>query len=192
MRKCKTCTQEFEEINFESVSLKGKIHLRGSCRECVKIKRREKYRLNPEKYAKQCKLHWDNKGRDAFKKKYHANRNQMRAKARIYNNTAKGRAYTLWKNAKRRSGDEFNVSRARIERLIEVGFCQKSGIAFDLTPSVDGNQKPLSPSIDRIDRNGSYTDDNVQIVLWCYNMGKGIMTDEQFIEFCKQVVKYNA
>jgi len=45
-------------------------------------------------------------------------------------------------------------------------------------------------SIDRIDNNKNYTKDNIQIVAFIVNLMKWKQTEEDFIEMCRTVVKY--
>jgi len=64
---------------------------------------------------------------------------------------------------------------------LNVGVCERTGIKFEL---VHGSVRhPYGPSVDRIDANGFYSDENVQIVCWAYNVGKAEMTDEKYHEY---------
>lgn len=47
-------------------------------------------------------------------------------------------------------------------------------------------------SIDRIDSNGVYEEGNVQWVDKRINMMKGTLSNEEFIELCTMVAKYNS
>lgn len=193
MRTCTNCKNTMDDEAFELVTLKGKQHRRGRCRECNNAYRRAQRRADPEKYARQSKAHWERKGRETFRRKYAANAGAIRAAAKAHRDTPQGRAYYLWKNARNRSGPDFNLSRERILQKILAGRCERSGLPFNPSASTgSGMMNSFAPSLDKIDRTKGYVEGNVQVVVWCYNSGKGVMTDEQFLAFCKAVVAHNA
>jgi len=74
------------------------------------------------------------------------------------------------------------------------GKCFYSGLKMNLPKDSNGFKgSPLinNVSIDRIDSKKSYRKDN--IVLCCYgaNIGKGIYSKEEYINFCKTISKYH-
>jgi hypothetical protein len=50
---------------------------------------------------------------------------------------------------------------------------------------------PLSCTIDRIDSNEGYVEGNIQLVTWKANCLKQHLDNEEFIEFCKDVARWN-
>lgn len=72
--------------------------------------------------------------------------------------------------------------------------CPKTGLSFRLgkTGSNYSDRDIQTPSIDRINPSKGYTIDNVQIVCWGYNVAKQRFTDDEIMEFWKNVVDYNA
>ena len=97
------------------------------------------------------------------------------------------RAKRLFNCAKYRAkqkGIEFSVCFARVHVALMIGKCEKSGIIFDLEVSNKESRKAFSPSIDRIDNNKGYTEENTQIVCTAYNLGKGPFSEEEFIKLC--------
>lgn len=85
------------------------------------------------------------------------------------------RAYELWKSAKDRAsrrGIIFKLTRERVVLAVVRGFCEVTGLRFDLD-GARGEQRALSPSVDRRHPKEGYTDDNCQITCWLYNRAKG-------------------
>lgn len=91
------------------------------------------------------------------------------------------------------------ATRKGIENTLTVEFiadklrkpCPRTGMAFSLgkTGSNYTSRDIRTPSIDKIDPSKGYTEDNVQIVCWGYNVAKQRWTDKELIEFWKQVIE---
>jgi hypothetical protein len=81
-----------------------------------------------------------------------------------------------------------------IEEKILVGFCEVTGIPFDLETRRDEihTSNPWVPSIDRIDNSLPYSKDNVQIVVYMYNVCKSEFSHEDVVKFAKMVTKEDA
>lgn len=97
---------------------------------------------------------------------------QMRDKAQI---DIGHRSYLLWRRAKDRASKrnlKFSISRDQVKNWLQLGFCQVTGLKFDLCFD-DDKMNPLAPSLDRIDPKIGYVDGNVQMVCWVYNRAKG-------------------
>lgn len=95
--------------------------------------------------------------------------------------TPSGRAYLLWKSAKYRASDrglEFTLTSEFVRELMAKGCCQVTGIPFVFSRRPgrnngrSGNRRPFAPSLDRKDPSQGYTPENVQLVVWIYNMAK--------------------
>lgn len=71
----------------------------------------------------------------------------------------------------RKRGLEFDLGAhvAEIQRRIDAGVCELTGVPFDLSPG----RKFSSPRIDRIDPRKGYTYDNIRIVLNLVNAALG-------------------
>lgn len=54
-----------------------------------------------------------------------------------------------------------------------------------------GTISKTNASVDRIIAGGPYTEDNIQIVCRAVNTWRSDLTIQEFIEWCKKVVKYN-
>jgi hypothetical protein len=106
--------------------------------------------------------------------------------------TPLGRAKNICSNAKTRAneaGKEYNLSLDYVHALIALGYCQKSGIAFDLSRSNGSLANPFAPSIDRINNSRGYTNDNIQIVCTMFNLGKCDAVEIDFIAMCVAVAE---
>ena len=178
-KKCTKCFKIKSLESFNYVTSK-KLKRRSICIECVKkYKENEEYKEKQRTYAK--------------KRRTHENQREIEAKYRKkYLESLEGRVATLYNAAKQRSnqkGTEFEISKARIWIALKIGVCERTGIPFDFTLPNDTNFNPFTPSIDKINSKKGYTNDNIQIVCTVYNLGKGEMSDEQFIEFCRIAVR---
>jgi len=70
------------------------------------------------------------------------------------------------------------------------GVCEATGLQFDL--SVEGVHKkmnPFAPSIDRINNDLGYTEDNCQMVIWIYNCSKNTFDPKDLYKMCKALIK---
>ena len=96
-------------------------------------------------------------------------------------------ANNLIRNARQRaynSNAKFDLDRFYIQRKIETGFCEATGLPFELNAEI-GSQ--FSPSIDRIDNNSrDYTKENTQVVLTSFNRMKHVLSNKELFEICKE------
>lgn len=81
-----------------------------------------------------------------------------------------------------------------VEYLFELfhsqnGICPFTGWTLILPPAGSGfkSSNPANASLDRIDNSKGYIQGNVRFIAFMANIGRGIFTDEQLIEFCKAV-----
>ena len=191
MQKCYACQQIKTIDDFELTSNRGEYFRRKTCKLCVCERRRKKYHANIKETRQKRNDYYALVGRHKYRENYHKNECAIKEQRKRNRSSPKGRAYQMWRNAKSRGGPDFNVDRKRITDIVERGFCERSGVPFDFTTPIGKKLNGFAPSIDRVDRAKGYRDDNVQIVAWCYNSGKGELNDEDFIAFCKAVAEYN-
>lgn len=85
-----------------------------------------------------------------------------------------------------------------LDDLYEIGenqdwCCNLSGdeLEFDRGGDYVNNTNRFSCTIDRIDPTRGYVKGNIQLVTWMANLMKGPLSNEEFIEFCKDVARYN-
>ena len=126
---------------------------------------------------------------------YDGNKERSREIKRKYSNSARGRAIELMIRIKRQAkgrrfgkpGFDFDLTVEWIEARINAGFCEKTGIQFDLRDR-DGGWVPFSPSVDRIDSKKGYTMDNCRVVCKIYNMAKNQFSDEDVLTMSRALV----
>ncbi len=152
MKHCKRCglDKPLEEFNKKRNSIDGLQHY---CRSCYKTYTEE----------------WDSsdRGKDSSKKKYTK-----------YYGTIKGRGSHLFNNALQRSKRneiEFTLTREWVTDKLNAGVCEVTGIPFVYSENEGKGHSTnsFSPSIDRIDQNGPYSNENCQMTCWIYNRAKG-------------------
>jgi hypothetical protein len=81
-----------------------------------------------------------------------------------------------------------------IEEKINIGVCEATGISFDLeTRRLDAHAlNPWVPSLDRIDSSKPYLKENVQIVVYMYNVCKAEFSHEDVVKFAKMLSREEA
>jgi hypothetical protein len=111
------------------------------------------------------------------------------------NNQLKVRAQRLYGNAQKRAKANGwpppNFDSLWIEERIRAGVCEVTGIPFDLTTTTSASthaKNPWVPSLDRIDSAKPYVKDNVQVVVYMYNVCKSEFAHRDVATFCKAVV----
>lgn len=91
---------------------------------------------------------------------------------------------------------EFNISQEFLWNLFlkQDKKCKISGLDITLSNKLVKNHSDnqnISASVDRIDSNKGYTEDNVQWVHKYINIMKGALSDDTFISICNIISKYN-
>jgi hypothetical protein len=134
------------------------------------------------------------KAKSFFAQRWKANNPKRAAATRAtYTASIKGCAILLYHSAKAKAKKykvPFTLTLEHIERGISCTFCPKTGVLFDLSPGKGSKTNPFAPSLDRINAGGSYSDDNVQIVVWFYNWMRGDRDEAQFLYFCVRIVEH--
>ena len=110
------------------------------------------------------------------------------------NNAVKLRAQRLHGNAQKRAKANGwptpDFGSPWIEEKILAGVCEVTGISFDLMSQTSDTvhaKNPWVPSIDRIDSSKPYTKDNVQLVVYMYNVCKAEFAHKDVVKFCRAV-----
>lgn len=114
------------------------------------------------------------------------------------NNSLKIRCQRLYGNAQKRAKANGwpppDFSSEWIEAKILNGVCEATGIPFDLETRISEihASNPWVPSLDRIDSSKPYLKENVQVVVYMYNVCKGEFTHEDVVKFSKMLVREEA
>ncbi len=110
-----------------------------------------------------------------------------------YRNTPHGRSAAILNAAKRRAVKAqrpFLLTRDWVCARIAAGYCEATGLAFDLTPAMTRRfTRPLAPSIDRIDPSQGYTPANCRVVIYAYNVARGRWGDDVLILLVEGLAK---
>jgi hypothetical protein len=77
-----------------------------------------------------------------------------------------------------------------LKKLEEQDYkCAISGLPLECSLEV-GVKNPYNVSVDRVQAGGPYTEDNIQLVCVAFNKWRADTPLEDFIEFCRAVVKH--
>lgn len=83
----------------------------------------------------------------------------------------------------------FDLTHEWVAERLEVGVCETTGIALELSKPPESRFHPWAPSVDRIDSKRGYTQDNCRVVCWIYNMAKSEWTDEVVVTFARALAE---
>jgi hypothetical protein len=97
---------------------------------------------------------------------------------RNYYATLHGRAVHMHNNMRaraKRNGVQCDISIEWIETRLQTGVCEVTGIPFVFKEGTGKGHKEnsFSPSIERVNPIGPYSEDNCQVTCWIYNRAKG-------------------
>lgn len=119
------------------------------------------YRKNKEKILARQRARYKKRPRSRVKEK----------EARLKRlSTVEGRASELLKSARKRAkkkNRECTITKKWIADRINKGYCQETGMKFDLI--IRGGRNKLAPSIDRRNIEEGYTAVNCRVVIWAWN-----------------------
>jgi len=149
MKKCSRCGTEKPVDLFRKRKNVPSGHC-GVCKSC-ESEQRKGWGVNNRKKDRAAVCRYHNKHRAYFLIRYASDRA-----------AAKGWAFDL------------DAHRSDIQKRIDAGFCELTGIAFDL----NGSRSFNSPSIDRIDPSLGYTYDNIRIICFAMNSALGNWGEE--------------
>ena len=114
-------------------------------------------------------------------------------------NPVKVRAQRLYGNAQKRAKQMGwpapDFGSFWLEEKILFGHCEVTGIPFDLESHQSSSshaKNPWVPSLDRVDSDGVYSKDNVQLVVFMYNVCKAEFSHTDVVRFCRAVAAMEA
>lgn len=174
MKQCTRC-KESKPLDQFGKDSRNSDNLRSWCKPCLKIYQAERS-ARPEVKAER--------------------RTYLRNKRKDPKFRASERARQLWDAARIRANDRnesFTLTVERIQRALEIGVCERSGIEFDLDNRFRKGtvRSPRTPSVDRRNPFEPYSDDNVSIVCDWYNMAKGQLEENELLSYCVKLLVAN-
>lgn len=110
--------------------------------------------------------------------------------------TIHGRAVHMLNNLKsraKRNNIKCDISIKWIEDRLNRGTCEATGIPFIITINHGKGHRTnsFSPSIDRIDQTGPYTESNCEMTCWIYNRAKGAFPLADLVIMMKSYLETN-
>lgn len=110
-----------------------------------------------------------------------------------YKRTIKGRAISLLGNARKRckeKGIELRITQEWVEEHLTRGTCEITGLHFCFEPPDDkATRRWDAPSLDRIDKDKPYTEDNTRVILWAVNCALSEYGTKMMLPILKAMVK---
>lgn len=103
-----------------------------------------------------------------------------------YFSTLAGKAKRLWLNARTRCPENFSLQFSTVYSKLENGICEVTGLPFIYTS--EKSRGPWIPSLDKINPNEGYTEENTRVVCWIYNTAKNVYTDEDVLVLAEALV----
>lgn len=174
VKTCKDCQVEKPWSEFYKATKNGRPLAR--CIPCYKVRANAHYERNRDRYIK-------------TRREYASRtRPEQLVRSRAFYSSISGRAKTLMKGVERRSkikGWEIGIDVEFIQSRIEAGFCEVTGLPFDMNKPVGSKKNSYAPSIDRIDSGRPYSRDNSRVVIWQFNMMKAEMSDGELVLLCE-------
>lgn len=102
-------------------------------------------------------------------------------------------AKVLYLGAKHRAiknNSECTITEEWVQEKINKGFCELTGLPFDLEYFSESKNNPYSPSLDRIDsKNKNYSPDNVRVVLSFINIAINDLGLEKALPIFKALIE---
>jgi len=123
---------------------------------------------------------------------YRANNPEMISKkSRMYHNSIRGRARSLFSSARNRASTknyEIDIDVKWIEERLNKGVCEMTGLTFVFVTDGKNYRNPYAPSLDRKDNLKGYTKDNCRVILWALNMGFANWGEYTYMQIAKHLV----
>ena len=117
---------------------------------------------------------------------------QAHAKANAASQDWRERSLARWMLARRNArtkthGYECTLTEEWVQEKLDAGVCERTGLT--LVQAFD--KGPLTPSIDKIEPGGGYTNGNCQMVCFAYNRLKWVWTDDVALHVARALVSKN-
>lgn len=180
-KQCKNC-KEFKDLSLFYRDKQSKSGFRSKCRLCEDAYHRSNWHLHKENAAKRAR-----KRREDPQEK-----ERLLLQSRLFWTAPYGRAYRLFSGAMKSATTKkygSTLTFAHVLAGVERGTCAVTGLKFDLIKAEKTRNNPYAPSLDRINPKLPYTNENVRVVIWQYNMMKGEISDIELYTIAHAVIK---
>jgi len=167
-----------EYLHISEFHKKGSNRKQSECRSCTAKRYSAYYRKNREKILARQRARYKKRPRPKAKER------ELREKRLA---TVEGRATELLKSARTRAKKknlECTLTKKWIIDRLKKGYCQETGMKFDLV--VGGGKNKLAPSIDRRNLDEGYTAVNCRVVIWAWNNARSSYGTRFLIEMVKR------
>lgn len=116
---------------------------------------------------------------DCKKKKYREDYSDLHRRANIIKTACAKRS--------RQNNFEFDLTTEWIKRGIKEG-CELTGTIFNM----EDTKSPFSPSVDRIDSNKGYTQENCRVIVLIANLAKNNWNDEALYILAERLLEFKS
>ncbi len=117
--------------------------------------------------------------------KKHGDRTQQRENERLWRRRRRGHALCVGARQRAKNkGWVFSLDSDDIQRRVDRGVCELTGISF----SLDDSRSWDAPSLDRIVPSKGYTNANVRVVLHCINVMANVWGAQKIVEMGKAIM----
>jgi len=157
--KTRICRRCGEEKSYSEFYTNSKGNRPAVCMECARARERGYKREKPE----------------VMSRRYQEWRDKKRGYALV--NVARHRA--------KQRGIPFNLDPADIQARIDRGYCEVTGIPFDLTKPRCWN----APSLDQIEPSRGYTQENVRVILFSLNVMMNVWGEQKVVQIGNAILK---
>lgn len=122
------------------------------------------------------------------KKQYRLYRAKEKQRVNEYRKTPRGYFSMKLSNAMKRNKTGSNLT---LDEILDVWNSQEGKCALTGLKLETCQWGTLKASIDRIDSKKGYTKENIQIICATLNLMKGVLTNNEFLSWCRLVAKKN-
>lgn len=203
IKVCNNCRQPKLKIQFSKHS-GSKDGLQNKCKECSK----KYYEENKEQYKERQKEYYENnkneisiyhkeyykKNSNKIKDYYNKNKDEISKNRKQYRSSENGYirnwcSHTLWAHKKRNF--EVLITPSELYDIVSnIKSCAICGKPVEWWPT--GKLTHASPTLDRKYNENIISHNNIQILCHQCNMGKGQMSNDEYINHCIRVMKFNS
>ena len=193
-KKCPKCGQEKQLDHFSKDSTK-RDGLQIVCKACQKLISAAYRAKNPEYFAKKSKNRYHTIGKLQNKERYQGARDAYLARRDASLKTPRGRLYGIFSAARdraRRSGLDCTIT---LEWTLEQwnaqsGRCAVTGIELTTERNPVGVRfsNPFNPSLDKINADLGYTQENTRLVCVMVNLALNRFGDDSFDKMCRAYI----